>query len=208
MPILPAEPDIYPANLWPDLTEGGEGSSRRKWWCLHTKPRQEKATARDLRAIRVPYYLPQVLHEAHTPQGRKTRSVIPLFTSYLFLFGDEAERVASLKGNRLVRVIEVVDQNALNQDLYQIHRLLASGLAVLPELTVPVGARVRILNGPLTGMVGRVIRRGKRDHFVALVNFLGSGAVVDLADWQVEQLPELEEEPAEPFNTQASRRMP
>ena len=47
-----------------------------------------KAAARDLRSLRVPYYLPQVVREERTPQGRKTRSVVPLFTSYLFLLGD------------------------------------------------------------------------------------------------------------------------
>jgi hypothetical protein len=35
---------------------------------------------------------------------------------------------------------------------------------------------------------GTVIRRGKRDEFVAVVRFLGRGATVDLEDWQVEQI--------------------
>jgi transcriptional antiterminator RfaH len=188
MPILPAEPALYPADLWSadnPLVDNG-----RAWWCLHTKPRQEKAVARELRIQKISFYLPQVVHEDRTPQGRKTRSVIPLFTSYLFLLGDERDRLSALKGNRLVRVINVVDQPTMDHDLRQIHQVLASGLAVIPEPTVPVGARVRILTGPLTGIEGTVIRRGKRDQFVAVVHFLGSGATVDLEDWQVEQLPD------------------
>jgi transcription antitermination factor NusG len=188
MPILPAEPDLYPDDLWQrDDPLIGNG---RAWWCLHTKPRQEKAVARELRAQKVPFYLPQVVHEDRTPQGRKTRSVIPLFTSYLFLLGDERDRLCALKGNRLVRVIDVADQPTIDHDLHQIHQVLASGLAVVPEPMVPVGARVLILTGPLAGIEGKVIRRGKRDQFVAVVHFLGSGATVDLEDWQVEQLPD------------------
>jgi transcription antitermination factor NusG len=186
MPILPAEPEINPPNLWD--VRATAWAQERLWWCLHTKPRQEKAVARDLKVQGVPFYLPQVVNEAHTPQGRKTRSVLPLFTSYLFLFGDDRERVQALKGNRLVRVLDVPDQESINCDLSQIYRMLASGLVVSPEPTMPVGARVRILNGPLTGMEGRVVRRGKRDQFVALVHFLGSGAAVNLEDWQVERL--------------------
>lgn len=187
MPILPAEPDLYPRDLWenPATSDGGDP---RKWWCLHTKPRQEKATARDLRAHRVPFYLPQVVHEDRTPQGRKTRSVLPLFTSYLFLLGNDQDRLLALKSNRLVRVIDVTDQDAIGHDLRQIHQMLASGLAVVPEPVVPVGARVRIVSGPLTGLEGTVVKRGKRDQFVAVVHFLGSGATVDLEDWQVEQV--------------------
>ena len=71
-----------------------------------------------------------------------------------------------------------------------VNRMLASGLTVLPEPIMPVGARVRIKTGPLTGMVGTVIRRGKRDHFVAIVQFLGRGATVTLEDWQVERADE------------------
>ena len=192
MPILPAEPDLYPSDLW-ENEPPPRGGVERRWWCLHTRPRQEKAVARELRALRVPFYLPQVVREDRTPQGRKTRSTLPLFTSYLFLLGDDQERRAALKGNRLVRVIETPDQAGLSYDLKQIHRVLASGLAVVPEPSAPVGARVRILSGPLTGIEGRVVRRGKRDQFVAVVHFLGSGATVDLEDWQVEQVPEPDE---------------
>ena len=186
MPILPAEPDLYPADLWSEVESGTRAGET--WWCLHTKPRQEKAAARHLRTRAITYYLPQVVHEDRTPQGRKTRSVIPLFTSYLFLRGNDHDRVEALKGNRLVNVLEVADQDRLTHDLRQIHQMLSSGLAVVPEPVMPVGARVRIKSGPLTGIEGTVIRRGKRDQFVAVVRFLGRGATVDLEDWQVERV--------------------
>lgn len=187
MPILPAEPDRYPENLWEDgspLPDKPDGL----WWCLHTKPRQEKATVRDLREQGVVYYLPQVVKESRTPQGRRIQSVAPLFAGYVFLYGDPRDRLAALRGNRLVNVLEVVDQESLVHDLRQIYKMLHSGLAVMAEPVVPVGAKVRIATGPLTGITGTVIRRGKRDQFVAVVQFLGRGATVDLQDWQVEQI--------------------
>jgi transcriptional antiterminator RfaH len=188
LPILPAEPDFYPPELWLDPESLPRQNSEAVWWCLHTKPRQEKATARELRKGGLTFYLPQVLKEDRTPQGRKIRSVIPLFTSYLFLLGDLHDRLAALRGNRLVSVLEVIDQKTIEHDLRQIHRMLSSGLPVQPEPTVPVGARVKITTGPLAGVEGTVIRRGKRDQFVAVVQFLGRGATVDLQDWQVEQI--------------------
>jgi transcription antitermination factor NusG len=187
MPILPSEPDCHPANLW----ENGESLHLKPdglWWCLHTKPRQEKATARDLREQGVVYYLPQVVKESRTPRGRRLRSVAPLFAGYVFLFGDDHDRVAAMRGNRLVNVLQVVDQDGLVRDLRQVNQMLASGLPVTAEPMMPVGARVRITTGPLSGMVGTVIRRGNRDQFVAVVQFLGRGATVDLQDWQVERI--------------------
>jgi transcriptional antiterminator RfaH len=192
MPILPAEPDCYPANLWNEA-EPVPVKPEGAWWCVHTKPRQEKATARELRKQAVVYYLPQVVKESRTPQGRKIQSVVPLFLGYLFFHGDANDRVVALRGNRLVNVLEVADQAGLIRDLRQVYKMLSSGLPVSAEPMVPVGATVRIVNGPLTGITGKVIRRGNRDQFVAVVHFLGRGATVDLQDWQVEQVSKRED---------------
>jgi transcription antitermination factor NusG len=187
MPILPAEPEMYPKDLW-------EGHVRpdddRRWYCLHTKPRQEKATARDLLARKLAFYLPQVVRESRTPAGRKILSIIPLFGGYLFLLGTEEDRIEALKANRLVNVLEVVDQEGFLRDLWQVRQMLASGMAIDPESTAPVGSRVRIASGPLMGLIGTVIRRGERDRFIAVVKTLGVGASVMLEDWQVEVLSE------------------
>src|SRR5829696_9087391 len=156
MPILPAEPDFFPGDLWVD--DAPPSPPDRQWWCLHTKPRQEKAAARDLKRRGIAYFLPQVVREDRTPQGRKTRSIIPLFTGYLFLLGDDRDRLEALKGNRLVNVLDVADQASLAHDLRQIHQMLASGLNVIPEPVMPVGAKVRIKSGPLAGIEGTVIR--------------------------------------------------
>jgi transcription antitermination factor NusG len=185
MPILPAEPDLHPTGLW---QMGGRGGPDARWWCLHTKPRQEKAVARIMRFQDISYYLPQVVKVDRTPLGRKIRSVIPLFPGYLFLLGNDRARIEAQSTHRLANVLEIVDQDKVVHDLEQIHRLLSSGLTVLPEPVMPVGSRVRITSGPLMGIEGTVCRRGKRNQFVAVVQFLGHGAAVDLEDWQVERL--------------------
>src|SRR4051794_17182902 len=56
MPVLPAEPEIYPLSLFTEEAELSGGA----WWVLHTRPRQEKSLARELHAGRIPFYLPQV----------------------------------------------------------------------------------------------------------------------------------------------------
>lgn len=187
MPILPAEPETYPPGLWEPGSEY-KSQADSQWWCLHTKPRQEKSTARELYRQRLTYYLPQAVREDYTPQGRKTRSIVPFFPSYLFLFGDSRARAQAIRGNRLVSVLDVDDQATLENDLRQINQMLHSGLPLASADAVAIGSRVRILTGPLEGIEGTVIRRGNRNQFVAVVNFLRQGAVVDLQDWQVEKI--------------------
>lgn len=186
MPILPAEPDVYPPDLWNGASPAD--AYERSWWCLHSRPRQEKAAARHLRARHIWHYLPLVIDESHTPAGRRIRSLAPLFPGYLFLLGDDRQRVEALKGNHLVRVLPIVDQEGFVRDLEQIYRMLNSGLPVLPDSAHTVGSRVRITSGPLRGLEGRIVRRHPRlaGRFVAIVDFLGLGASVEMADWQVE----------------------
>ncbi|QEH34808.1 Transcription antitermination protein RfaH [Aquisphaera giovannonii] len=184
--ILAAEPDFYPDNLWDQAPEDGSKSGGSRWWCLHTKPRQEKAVARDLRSAKVGFYLPLMVSESRTPRGRKLQSVIPVFTGYVFLKGDENARLEALRGNRLANVLEVFDQDTLENDLRRLRKLLTSGLPLVSEPSVQPGMIVRIKSGPLTGLQGTVIRRGNCDHFVATVEFLSQGASVHLQDWQVE----------------------
>lgn len=187
MPILSAEPDLYPADLWNG--NANQWNDERRWWCLHARPRQEKAAARHLQSRRISYYLPQVIHDSRTPSGRRLRSLIPLFPGYLFLLGNDYQRVEALRGNHLARVLEVPDQAGLVHDLRQLHQILTSGMLVTPEPTLPVGTRVRVSSGPFLGLVGTIVRRrGQQDRFVAIVRFLGRGATIELADWQVEEV--------------------
>ena len=184
MPILPAEPEMYPDTLL-DVERLGNEENRR-WWCLHTKPRQEKMLAGALRARAVAHYLPKLAQETRTPGGRKIRSTVPLFPGYLFLYGDDHDRAEAIQGNHLANMLEIWDQAALERDLRRIHRMLSSGMAITPEPNFLVGEHVRILTGPLRGLIGTVTRRNGRDRFVAVVQFLGRGAAIDLQDWQVE----------------------
>lgn len=184
MPILSEEPEIYPDTLWDEERLGNDGD--RRWWCLHTKPRQEKMLARALRARAVAHYLPKVTQETRTPGGRKIRSTVPLFPGYLFLYGDDHDRGEAIQGNHLANMLEIWDQEAIEHDLRRIHRVLNSGVAITSESSFLVGDLVRILNGPLQGLIGTVTRRNGRDRFVAVVHFLGRGAAIELQDWQVE----------------------
>ncbi len=185
MPILPAESEFYPPDLW-SAYDGAPPMGL--WWCLHVKPRQEKSVARHLLFRRIGYFLPQAVRLSRTPNGRRLRSLIPLFPGYLFLHGTEEDRYEAIRSNRLVRVLEVPSQSELVRDLRQVQQVAASGIPFLPEPVHPVGRKVRIKDGPLAGLVGTVYRRGDHERFTAVVSFLGQGASVELADWQVEAI--------------------
>lgn len=180
MPILPAEPDRFPENLFDQLP--AETGPLRHWWVLHTKPRQEKALARGLVAGEIPCYLPCVARRNRI-RGRVVTSQVPLFTSYLFVLADHAERISALGTDRVVHSLVVRDQPGLWNDLRQIERLIRTGAPITPEARLAPGAEVEITSGPLEGMQGTIVRSASGRRFVVRVNFIQQGASVLLDDY-------------------------
>ena len=180
MPILPADPDRYPASLF-DETPADRADPRR-WWVMHTKPRQEKALARQLGAAAIPYYLPCVDRRTRI-RGRVLTAQVPLFTSYLFLLADRGERVTALATDRVVHALEVHDDPRMWSDLRQLERLIRTGVPVTPEAQLAPGTPVEITSGPLEGLSGTIVRSASGRRFVVRVDFIQQGASVVLDDF-------------------------
>ena len=86
MPILPAEPYLFPANLF---ETPANSDLNKRWWVIHTRPRQEKSLARQLCDNETSFFLPLIRKRLQI-RRRATESYLPLFSGYLFLFADYA----------------------------------------------------------------------------------------------------------------------
>ena len=97
MPILSAEPALYPASLF---QMGQREHGERRWWVLHTKPRQEKSLARQLHDREGSFFLP-LMPKRSLIRGKATDSFLPLFGGYLFLLGDANDMQFALQTRRV-----------------------------------------------------------------------------------------------------------
>jgi transcription antitermination factor NusG len=175
MPILAAEPNLFPEHLFDPQTADPE--SERRWRVLHTLPRQEKSLARSLYKTGIPFYLPLIQRRLNI-RGRVLTSHIPLFPGYAFLLGSAQERHAALATNRVLHALEVSDQQGLWTDLTQVHQLIASGAPITPEERLVPGTCVEIRSGPLRGLRGKILRTASGQRFVIQVDFIQRGASV------------------------------
>lgn len=176
MPLLPAEPSVYPHELLSQPALPADALSR-SWYVLHTKPRQEKSLARQLHKNQVPFYLPLVSKRWRSRRHTLT-SFVPLFSGYVFLYAASEERLAALQTNRVLSTLDVPDQPGLQRDLHQIARLIASGETVAPEDNLVPGARVEVRGGPLTGLTGTILKTATGRRFIVKVDFIHRGASV------------------------------
>lgn len=212
MPILQQETCVYPDDLLSEssLELGSEedqaagnaeyvascddptsdlytGEVARQWWAVYTKSRQEKSLARQLVGHRVPFYLP-LIPKDNIIRGRRMRSLLPLFSGYLFLYGSEQERVTTLTTNRVSRILPVVDQDLLRRELMNVHCLIGSNAPLSLETRLSPGDPVRIKTGSLRGLEGVVVKRHGKIRLLVAVTYLQQGVSVEIDDCALERL--------------------
>jgi len=149
------------------------------WWVAHTKSRNEKALAHDLITRKIPYFLPMTL--SITRRTRRTvKSLLPLFTGYMFFCGDDESRADVIQTNRVANIIEVPDQMTFLTELTQIEKALRAGVPISPHPYLKKGQWCRVIAGPLMGSEGiiRDIRNNVR--LVLQIDMLGQSASVEI----------------------------
>jgi transcriptional antiterminator RfaH len=185
MPLLPLEPYVSPEDLLSDAP-GGEPDSA-DWWVLHTRPRAEKSLARRFLARDLSFFLPLYQNQWRN-RGRLFRAHMPLFPGYIFLQGDAEARVRALETNQVVRAIPVADTAQLRADLARVYRMMQAGMLLTPEEHLQPGAPVEIVAGPLAGLEGTILRRGKQWRFFVEVQLLQRGVSVEIEGWMIRLL--------------------
>jgi transcription antitermination factor NusG len=175
MPLLAPEPQLFPEDLF-QASESDQGTDRR-WYVMYTRSRQEKSLARELRHNGISFYLPLVARR-HRFGNRRMTAYVPLFPCYLPVYADREQWTAAYRTARIVRPLEVPDQEGFWRDLRQIERLLTSQVPVTPEGRLVVGAKVVIRSGALAGLEGVIVRSASGSRFVVQVDFMQRGASV------------------------------
>lgn len=150
-----------------------------QWWVAHTKSRNEKALANDLVRGNISYFLP-MRWKVTFRKKRKFRSLLPLFSGYLFFCGNERQRIELLKTNRVANLLEVKDQNKLVSELSQIEQAIKAGADLTPHKYIRTGRRCRVLAGPLADLQGIVIKTITAARLVLQVDMLGQAASVEI----------------------------
>ena len=149
------------------------------WWVVHTKSRNEKALAQDLIRKDISYFLP-MSWKVHRRRGRRIRSLLPLFSGYLFFCGDEAERLELLRTNRVANLIEVKNQQKLLDELLQIENALQTGAPLTPHRYIKKGRLCRVTAGPLADLQGIVVKTKSTARLVLQIDMLGQAASVEI----------------------------
>jgi transcription antitermination factor NusG len=153
-------PSRFPEDLHLDRELG-------HWWVLHVKPNCEKITAAYLLKRNISYYLPLYEKRVRVGYFRRIRTtVVPLFRGYLCFALDKEDHDLLYDTKKIVRIIEVDDQESFVKELTAIDRAIETGEELLIQTGLVPGRKVYIASGPLEGSEGVVI--GRRQEQLAL----------------------------------------
>lgn len=173
MPILEPEVALYPSHQF-ELSEVA-----LPWHVARVRSRQEKILARHLLGQEVGFYLPLLQKEVRR-SGRRFVSHLPLFPGYVFFRGSVAERLAALQSHVIVNLLPVQDQRLLHRELANLWSIQQAGLPLVAHPYLGPGDAVEIVDGPLKGWTGTVLREKGRLRLVVSVTFLRQSVAAEL----------------------------
>lgn len=166
-------PVVFPENTPIQDIQGN-------WHVAHTKARNEKALAWDLSKRDISYFLPLMSKVSKTPKGRTLKSLVPLFSGYVFFCGDDQARTEVLKTNRVANIIPCRDQNMLINELAAIQKAINAGADLKPYNFISVGQKCRVIAGPLLGSEGLVTKTAKETRLILQVDMLGQATSIEI----------------------------
>ena len=149
------------------------------WWVAHTKSRNEKALAWQMQKKNINYFLP-LTEKVYKKSRRVQRSMLPLFSGYVFFCGDENDRLEILKTNRIATLIKVEDQQLFISELEPIEKALTCGLTLEPHNYIGQGQRCRVIAGALMGTEGIAAETKNGTRLILQVDILGKATCLEI----------------------------
>ena len=166
------------------------GAEHEAWYAVWLRSHCEHLVARQLSARRFHTFLPEV--PAWSPRlGTKHAVRVPMFPGYLFVRDamSKTRYIDLLKVRGIVRVLEAGWSRLTpvpDEDIATIQRIVQAAVPVFPHSHLRHGDRVRVFEGPLTGLEGIFVQdRPLRGRLVVAMNMLGRSVAVEVDGAQV-----------------------
>ena len=152
------------------------------WYAIWTRSRHEQVVREQLERKRIDAFLPTIPRWSRW-KDRKKKIDWPLFPGYCFARFDPANTLPILKCTGVVNIVSVEGKPASipEHELDSIRVLVGSDLQYAPCPLIREGMMVEVVHGPLSGVIGRLVRKdAQRARLVLSVDLIGQGVSVEV----------------------------
>lgn len=143
----------------------------RNWLVVYAKPRTEKTTAERLKRLGVEVYCP-LQNTVKQWSDRKKKVQVPIFSSYIFVYVSEQERIKVLQDQNVLRFVFWLGKPAIIRDkeIHLLKQFLSDNSNKEIELVYEMGSKVVINQGPFKNVSG------------VIVDVLNNKPIIELSD--------------------------
>lgn len=151
------------------------------WYAIRTRSRHEKLVNQQLTARGIDAFLPLVERRQRWADRWKQVS-FPLFPGYCFARVWRQDRMAVLT---VIGAVQILGFNGEatpvpNAEIEAIRRLVTLTLPLDPHPYLTEGMRVEVVRGPLRGIRGILVRKGRHARLVVAIHLIQRAAAVEL----------------------------
>lgn len=144
----------------------------KKWYALYTKPRWEKKVSKVLELKGIECWCPLRKIEKQWSDRKKIVEE-PLFTSYVFVCIEEAEKSRVLMTDGILNFVYYVGKPAVirHEEIEIIKKYLAeteATISVQSLSSLDENTRIKVNHGIFMDTIGTIVKGGKKKVFVKL----------------------------------------
>jgi transcription antitermination factor NusG len=159
------------------------------WYAIYTRARNEKKVEAQLRDKRYEVFLP-LITQVRQWKDRKKKVDMPLFSSYLFVNFEYKQRFEMLQTDGIVKIINFNGQPAVVPDwqIESLRTMLEHPETLQLESYIKLGDLVEVINGPMRGLRGMVIRRKSGHRLVLTIDGIMQSVSVEVAEYNLKKI--------------------
>jgi transcription antitermination factor NusG len=152
-----------------------------RWFAAYTSPRHEKHVSQQMARRGIQNFLP-LYKSIRRWKDRRKELELPIFPGYLFVRMALRERLSVLQVPGVVQLVSFQGRPAPlpDADIEMLQRQLSQGGAAQPHPFLTIGRRVRVTNGPLTGMEGILARKKDKFRVVLSIELIQRSVAVEI----------------------------
>lgn len=159
----------------------------RQWFAAYTTPRHEKAVVRQLGVRHVESFLPLYTSVRRWKNGCRVAVEQPLFPGYVFVHIQRRNSTSVLQVPGVVSLVSSGrEPSALPSDEIESLRAGLPERRFEPHPYLAVGEKVRIVNGPLAGMAGVLVRKKNNFRVVLTLDLILQSVAVEIGLDEIE----------------------
>ena len=171
--------------MYEELSDSLEGctpglTTDRYWYAIQTNSRHEKPVRDRLLACGLEPFLP-VSTQRRQWSDRKVWTTVPLFTGYCFARFSLSDRLAVLQTPGVVRIVGAAKPEPIgDEEIAALQQVSLSDRVLEPCDYLIEGTWVEVVQGPLAGLRGQLVRQTKQYGLVIRASLIQQAALVHI----------------------------